>query len=185
MYPTLAEVLALPVVRAAAPRVRAGSAGLDVPVRWVHVSEQRNPAGTLTGGELLLSIGVSLADPAADLAAYVTSLRDAGAVGLVVELGQHVRLLPEELVQAARALDFPLVELARSVRFVEITEVVHARILDSQSTRMRFTQRVHDTFRVLAVEGGGSARVLAEAAALTGHPIVLEDLAHRALSFGR
>ena len=35
----------------------------------------------LTGGELLLSIGVSLADPAADLAAYVTSLRDAGAVG--------------------------------------------------------------------------------------------------------
>lgn len=183
MYPTLSEVLELPVVRAAAPRVRAGSGALDVPVRWVHVSEQRDPAGTLTGGELLLSIGVSLADPLTDLTAYVTSLRDAGAVGLVVELGQHVRALPAELVQAARALDFPLVELGRSVRFVEITEVVHARILDSQSTRMRFTQRVHDAFRVLAVEGGGSARVLAEAASLTGQPVVLEDLAHRALSF--
>ena len=183
MYPTLAEVLALPVVRAAAPRVRAGSEGLDVPVRWVHVSEQRDPAGTLTGGELLLSIGVSLADPATDLPGYVGSLRAAGAVGLVVELGQHVRSLPDELVQAARALDFPLVELGRSVRFGEITEVVHARILDSQSTRLRFTQRVHDTFRVLAVEGGGSARVLAEAASLTGQPVVLEDLGHRALSF--
>jgi purine catabolism regulator len=183
MYPTLADVLDLPVVRAAAPRVRAGSAGLDVPVRWVHVSEQRNPAGTLAGGELVLSIGVSLADPATDLRGYVTSLRDAGAVGLVVELGQHVRSLPDDLVQAARALDFPLVELARSVRFVEITEVVHASILDSQSTRLRFTQKVHDTFRVLAVEGGGSARVLAEAASLTSHPVVLEDLGHRALSF--
>ena len=171
------------MVRAAAPRVRAGSGGLDVPVRWVHVSEQRDPAGTLTGGELLLSIGVSLADPATDLTGYLTALRDAGAVGLVVELGQHVRSLPDELVQAARALDFPLVELARSVRFVEITEVVHARILDSQSTRMRFTQRVHDAFRVLAVEGGGAARVLAEAASLSGQPVVLEDLAHRALSF--
>ncbi len=155
MCRTVAEVLDLPVVRAAAPRVRAGSAGLDVPVRWVHVSEQRDPAGTLTGGELLLSIGVSLADPTTDLSGYLSSLRDAGAVGLVVELGQHVRSLPETLVQAARTLDFPLEELARSERFVEITEVVHARILDSQSTRMRFTQRVHDAFRVLAVEGAG------------------------------
>jgi purine catabolism regulator len=183
MYPTLGEVLDLPVVQAAAPRVRAGSARLDTPVRWVHVSEQRNPAGTLTGGELVLSIGVALADPALDLRGYVASLRDAGAVGLVVELGQHVRSLPDDLVQGARALDFPLVELGRSVRFVEITEVVHSRILDSQSTRLRFTQRVHDTFRALAVEGGGAARVLAEAASLTSHPVVLEDLAHRALSF--
>lgn len=183
MYPTLGEVLDLPVVRTAAPRVRAGSSGLDAPVRWVHVSEQRNPAGTLTGGELVLSIGVALADPALDLREYVTSLRDAGAVGLVVELGQHVRSLPDGLVQGARALDFPLVELARSVRFVEITEVVHARILDSQSTRLRFTQRVHDTFRTLSVEGGGAARVLTEAASLTGQPVVLENLAHRALSF--
>lgn len=183
MYPTVEEVLALPVLRAAAPRVRAGSGHLDVPVRWVHVSEQRDPAGTLTGGELVLSIGVMLADPATDLAGYVASLRDAGAVGLVVELGQHLRSLPGALVQAARALDFPLVELHRSVRYVEVTEVVHARILHSQFTRMRFTQQVHDAFRTLAVEGGGTARVLAEAAALTELPVVLEDLGHRALSF--
>ena len=75
MYPTLAEVLDLPVRKQAAPRMRAGSAGLDVPVRWVHVSEQRNPAGTLSGGELVLSIGVAAADPGTDVAA----LRDAGA----------------------------------------------------------------------------------------------------------
>lgn len=183
MYPTLAEVLDLPVMRAAAPRVRAGSAGLDVRVRWVHVSEQRNPAGTLPGGELVLSIGVPVADPSSDPAAYVTALRDAGAVGLVIELGQHLRSLPTALVQAARALGFPLIELTRTVRFVEITEVVHATILNSQYARMQFTQRVHDTFRTLTVESGEVGKVLTEAAALTGLPVVLEDLGHRALSF--
>ncbi|MDT0276727.1 PucR family transcriptional regulator [Blastococcus goldschmidtiae] len=183
MYPTLDEVLDLPVMRAALPRVRAGSARLGVPVRWVHVSEQRDPAGTLKGGELVLSTGVALADPATDLPGYVSAFREAGAVGLAVELGQHIGSLPDRFVQAARALDFPLVELTRSVRFVEITEVVHGQILDSQFTRMRFTQGVHDAFRSLAVEGGGVARVLAEAASLTGHPVVLEGLGHRALSF--
>jgi purine catabolism regulator len=183
MYPTLSEVLDLPVLRAAAPRVRAGSTELGVPVRWVHVSEQRNPAGTLMGGELILSIGVHLADPASDLPGYVTALRDAQAVGLVIELGQHLRSLPDPLVQAARRLGFPLVELRRSVRFVEVTEVVHATILNSQFARMRLTQRVHEIFRTLAVEGGGAARVLAEAASLTELPVVLEDLGRRALAF--
>jgi len=183
VYPTLAEVLDLPVLRAAAPRVRAGSAGLDVPVRWVHVSELRDPAGTLSGGELVLSIGVAVSDPTGDPAAYVAALRDAGAVGLVVELGQRVRSLPTALVQAARAAEFPLVELTRAVRYVEVTEIVHARILNSQYARMQFLQRVHDTFRTLAVESGEVSRVLSEAAALTGLPVVLEDLGHRALSF--
>jgi PucR family transcriptional regulator, purine catabolism regulatory protein len=183
VYPTLAEVLELPVLRAAAPRVRAGSAGLDVRVRWVHVSEQRDPAGTLSGGELVLSIGVAVSDPTGDPAAYVAALRDAGAVGLVVELGQHVRSLPTALVQAARAAEFPLVELTRAVRYVEVTEIVHARILNSQYARMQFLQRVHDTFRTLTVESGELSRVLTEAAALTGLPVVLEDLGHRALSF--
>ncbi|MBL8928073.1 MAG: PucR family transcriptional regulator [Pseudonocardia sp.] len=183
MYPTLAEVLDLPVLKAAAPRVRAGSAGLDARIRWVHVSEQRNPAGTLSGGELVLSIGVAVADPTTDAAAYVAALRDAGAVGLVVELGQHVRSLPSTLVQAARAAEFPLVELARAVRFVEVTEIVHAQIVNSQYARMQFIQRVHDTFRTLAVESGEVNRVLVEAATLIGLPVVLEDLRHRALSF--
>jgi PucR family transcriptional regulator, purine catabolism regulatory protein len=183
VYPTLGEVLDLPVLRAAAPRVRAGSAALDVRVRWVHVSEQRNPAGTLSGGELVLSIGVAVADPANDPAAYVAALRDAGAVGLVVELGQHVRSLPVALVQAARAVGFPLVELARAVRFVEVTEIVHSTIVNSQYARMEFLQRVHDTFRTLTVESGEVSRVLSEAAALVGLPVVLEDLGHRALSF--
>jgi purine catabolism regulator len=183
VFPTLAEVLDLPVLRAAVPRVRAGSAGLSTPVRWVHVSEQRDPAGTLSGGELLLSIGVAVADPSNDPVAYVTALREAGAVGLVVELGQHLRSLPAALVQACRAADFPLVELARTVRFVEVTEIVHARIVNSQYARMQFIQRVHETFRTLTVESGEVSKVVAQAAALAGLPVVLEDLGHRALAF--
>jgi purine catabolism regulator len=183
VYPTLAEVLELPVLQAAAPLVRAGASGLDAPVRWVHVSEQRDPAGTLTGGELVLSIGVAAADPRTSPAAYVAALQDAGAVGLVIELGQHLWALPTALVEAARAARFPLVELSRAVRFVEVTEVVHTQILNTQYARLQFTQRVSDTFRTLVVESGGVSRVLAEAAALTGMPVVLEDLGHRALSF--
>lgn len=183
MVLTVAEVLELPPVRAGRPVVRAGREVLDSSVRWVHVSEQRQPAGTLSGGELVLSIGAAVADPTLDHATYVAELRDAGAVGLVIELGQHLRALPGPLVQAARGLGFPLVELRNAVRFVEITEVVHARILNEQYARLEFTQRVTETFRTLMVDGAGVSTVVGEASALLGQPVVLEDLGHRALAF--
>ncbi|MDF5756278.1 PucR family transcriptional regulator [Spongiactinospora sp. TRM90649] len=183
MYPTVADVLATPSVQAGDPLVRAGEAALRQPVRWVHVSEIANVAGTLEGGELLLSTGIVAAAPGADLVAYVTGLRDAGASGLIVELGGHLPALPEPMVRTARRLGLPLVELRRTVRFVEITEAVHARILNVQHERLRFTQKVSEVFTTLTVEGARVEEILAQASALGGHPVVLEDLAHHAVAF--
>ena len=59
--------------------VRPHTAGetLDVAVRWVHISELEDPTPFLSGGELLLTTGMALADAdtqreyVARLAAYV------------------------------------------------------------------------------------------------------------------
>ncbi|NIZ90644.1 PucR family transcriptional regulator [Kineococcus rubinsiae] len=180
---TVADVLALPVLAAGGPRVRAGGTGLAAQVRWVHVSEQTEVAGTLGGGELLLSTGMGLLEPGFDAGRYLASLAGAGAVGLVVELGQHVRALPEALVHAAAAARFPLVELSKVVRFVAVTEQVHARILHEQYERLRFSELVHETFASMSVGGARVAEVLEQASALTGRVVVLEDLGHHAVAF--
>ena len=178
---TVADVLDLPVLAAGGPRVRVGGDGLAAPVRWVHVSEQTEVTGTLGGGELLLSTGMGLTDPRFDADRYLASLAEAGAVGLVVELGQHVAALPDHLVRAARTARFPLVELARAVRFVAVTEQVHARILHEQYERLQFSERVHSTFASLGVSRAEVGEVLTRAAGLLGRPLVLEDLSHHAV----
>ncbi|MFP5072003.1 PucR family transcriptional regulator [Pseudonocardia nantongensis] len=179
MYPSIADVLALPAVRAGAPAVRAGRPELDTEVRWVHVSELAEPAGTLPPGVLVLSVGLALSDPTTDPARYLGALRAAGAVGLLVELGQQLTALPADLVQAARSARFPLVEVRRTVRYAEIIETVLGRILNSQHDRASFAERAGGAFRTLALHGAGADRIVAEAAALLGRPVVLEDLAHR------
>jgi hypothetical protein len=128
---TLREVLDLDVVRRGSPLVVAGAARLDVPVRWVHAAEHTDIGRLLRGGELVLSTGIALPDPAAELAAYVDSLAKVGVAGLVVELGRrYATALPPALVAAAEARSLPLVELRREVAFIEITEAVHLRIID-------------------------------------------------------
>jgi hypothetical protein len=128
---TLRQVLDLDVVRRGDPHVVAGAGRLDVPVRWVHALELTDVGRLLRGGELVLSTGIALPESPSGLADYVASLAQVGVAGLAVELGRrYTGALPPALVTAAAARGVPLVELRREVAFIEITEAVHARIID-------------------------------------------------------
>ncbi len=128
---TLREVLDLEVVRRGSPHVVAGSGRLDVPVRWVHALEVADVGRLLRGGELVLSTGIALPESPSGLADYIASLAQVGVAGLAVELGRRYKdALPPALVTAAEARSVPLIELRREVAYIEITETVHARIID-------------------------------------------------------
>jgi sugar diacid utilization regulator len=129
---TLREVLDLDVVRRGQPQVVAAADRLDTPVRWVHVIELTDAGRLLRGGELVLSTGIALPDSGAGLEAYVAELARAGVCGLAIELGRrYAGALPAALVAAAQAHGVPLIAFRREVPFVEITEAVHARIIDA------------------------------------------------------
>jgi purine catabolism regulator len=183
VLPTVAEVLSLDPVRSGAPTVLAGAEGLDAPVRWVHVIELAQAAHLLRGGELVLSTGIALPDDAAGLQRYVAELAAVGVSALAVELGsRYARSLPPPLVSAATEHRLPLIMLARETQFIEITEAVHARIIDAQLTELRSAERMHQVFTELAVSGAGAEEVVAQTASLAGCPVILENLARQVLA---
>jgi purine catabolism regulator len=182
VQPTLAAVLSLDVVRRGRPEVLAGGDRLGVPVRWVHAMELADVTRLLHGGELVLSTGIALPDDPALLAAYVADLAAAGVSGLAVELGRRYDRLPDPLVQAAQAHAVPLIAFRREVPFVEITETVHAMIIDAQLAELRASERMHETFTELSVAGAPPEEIVRQAALLAGRPVILEDLSHRVLA---
>src|SRR5215470_1894708 len=183
MLPTVAEVLALDVMRRGEPRVVAGTDRLGTLVRWVHAIELADAARLLRGGELVLTTGIALPDEGELLDAYVAGLASVGVAGLAVELGRrYTGGLPAGFVAAAEAHRLPLIVLGREVPFVEITEAVHARIIDDQLDQLRASARLHEVFTDLAVAGAGPAEILRQAALLAGRPVILEDLSHRVLA---
>jgi len=183
MLPTVAEVLALDPVQAGAPRVLAGEDRLSAGVRWVHVIELAQAAHLLRGGELVLSTGIALPEDEAGLAKYVAELASVGVSALAVELGSRwTRRLPVALVSAAASHRLPLIVLERETQFIEITEAVHARIIDAQLAELRSAERLHQVFTELAVSGAAADEIVQQTAALAGCPVILEDLAHHVLA---
>lgn len=190
MPPTVRTILGLPVITAAAPEILAAGAadnsshaGLDTPVRWVHVSEVLDLSGLLSGGELVLTTGLELEKEPDVTPSFIRSLEAASAAGLIVELvGQRERSL-HALRAAAQASALPVIIVQRRVRFVEITEVVHRMIVAEQLERVERARDVHEAFTVLSLESAETEQVVAQAAAMIGGPVVLEDLSHLVLAY--
>ncbi|MCX5424307.1 PucR family transcriptional regulator ligand-binding domain-containing protein [Streptomyces sp. NBC_00078] len=179
--PTVADVLALPVLAAGQPRVVTGVTHLDRPVRWVHITELTDPASFLKGGELVLTTGMPLPDDPAGVRRYVDELADVPAAALVIELVRRYHRPPDALVHACHARGLPLIALAKDVNFLEVTQVVHSLILGNQAEAMRRTQRIHEAFTTLTLRGAGPEEVMRAAAEMSGHTVVLENLMHQAL----
>ncbi len=102
-----------------------------------------------------------------------------GAAAVAVELGTTWReQVPAPVVEACEAAEVPLVAFRRAVRFVEITEAVHAAVLNRQFELLSRGEEIHKRFTDLILQGRGVPEILAELAQAVGRPVVLEDAAH-------
>jgi PucR family transcriptional regulator, purine catabolism regulatory protein len=185
MQLTIRQILALPVLHAGSPEVIGGvgddGTALDRPVRWVHVSDLPDLSNLLEGGELVLTTGQALADPRSR-DRYLPRLAAAGAVAVIVELGVHINEIPDTVL-ATESLPLPLIVLHRTVRFVEVTEEVHRRIVAEQYAEVDYARRVHEAFTALSMRRATIDDIVAATADMLDTPVVLEDLNRQVLAF--
>jgi purine catabolism regulator len=157
--------------------VVAGADGLDQTVRWVHIAEIPDIASLIKGGELLLTTGMGIDRSAAAQRRYMTEIADAGAVGLVMELGRMFTSVPPAMVQVAQRRGFPLIALERETRYIEVTEAVHRAIVSNQYTLLHQAEEINRDFTDLMLGGAGIREIIARLADVLGNPVVLEDAA--------
>lgn len=175
---TVGEVVDLPVMQQGVPEVLSARRWHD-PIRWVHVGEVADLSALLQGGELVLTTGAALVN---EPQRYLRGLAGAGAVGAVVELGTAVATVPASVIDLAQDLDLALVALHRQIKFVDVTEAVHRRIVAAQYEEVEFDRRVHETFTELSMKRASATGIVDAAGRMLDEPVVLEDLAHQALA---
>ncbi|MEU5403059.1 PucR family transcriptional regulator [Streptomyces sp. NPDC005963] len=166
MPPTLASLVQHSALKLT---VRAGEERLDTPVRWAHVSELADPVPYLDGGELLLVTAMTLdaRDPDV-MRRYVRRLAAAGVVGLGFGIGVFYDDIPDALLDAARAEDFPLLAVPRRTPFLAISKAVSAAIAADQYRAVTAGFEVQRELTRAALAEGPSAVVARLAAHVNG-----------------
>ncbi|MGJ0204308.1 PucR family transcriptional regulator [Leucobacter sp. gxy201] len=177
------DVLSLPELSAGDPELVAGSAGLDRPVRWAHVVAGMSAFPLLDGGELLLATGAGWPTDAASLDALTEEFVGSGPAGLILELGQYFSAAPRQLVAACRAHAIPLIVLHRPVRFVQITQRVHQRVLEAQTEALAARAEVHAMLTELGLNRSPVDYVIERLSKTLDAPVVLEDSSGQVVSW--
>jgi purine catabolism regulator len=155
-------------------RVLAGEANLDAPVRWVHISELADPTPWLSGGELLLTTGLSSSTPA-DQRDYVAKLADHGLAGLGFGVGFGHEQVPAALIEAAAERDFPLVEIPYDTPFIAVTEKAFGRLVNEQYALLQRSIAVQERLQRIVLSERGLDAIAAALATLIGGTTVIFD----------
>ncbi|CAM5463458.1 PucR family transcriptional regulator [Streptomyces tanashiensis] len=143
----------------------------DVPLHWVHTSEMADPYPYLLGGELLMTAGVRLTDPAH----YVERVVEAGAAALAFGVTPVYDTVPAELVEACARHGLPLVEVPPRTPFTAVARALWRLMAEARLHELR---RVTEAQQSLAAAAARQAPVPAVLGALASR------LGGRAVLFG-
>ncbi len=155
-------------------RLLAGDRGVDLPVRWVHISELLDPTPWLSGGELLLTTGMQLEgdDEARE---FVNRLADHQLAGLGFGTGFRHEAVPAPLLEAAAERDFPVFEVPYEVPFIAITEAAFTRLVNEQYAVLRRALAALERLERIVLSQRGLDPLVGALATLLGAAVIVFD----------
>lgn len=151
-----------------------GQDAADVPVRWVHISEEPDPTPWLSGGELLLCTGMALRDAEAQRA-FVARLADHGLAGLGFGVGLAHQTLPGAVLAIARERDFPLFEVPYEMPFIAVTERAFTTLVNENYAVLRRSISAQERLQRIVLSERGLDAIAGALATLTGGAALVFD----------
>ncbi len=155
-------------------RLLAGDGSLDLPVRWVHISELLDPTPWLSGGEILLTTGMQLGTDE-EQREFVSRLAEHQLAGVGFGTGFAHEKVPAGLVEAATERDFPVFEVPYEVPFIAVTEAAFSQLVNEQYAVLRRALAAQERLERIVLSERGIDALAGTLATLIGASVLVFD----------
>lgn len=160
--------------------VLAGAGGLDRIVTRLNVMEVPDVIEWVKPHELLVTTGYPLAslagDPDGQAQAFVQLVRDLEeheTAALGIKVGRYLDKVPDEVIDMANRLDFPVLGLPASIAFDDLLQQVHDRLYEVHAGVLERIDALHEALARLVLEGGDLEQIAAEVARVLSVGVLL------------
>jgi len=153
-------------------RVIAGRGGLDSVIQWTHIVDFPDVAPWVRKGDLLITTGFVFKDNPDAYLELIPVLAEKGLAGMIVAEIVHI---PRSVIRLADELDFPIITVPWKVRFVELTQAIHERILSGQYALIDHSFHIHKVLTDLVLAGKGLDDLAGTLANLLERSVTIED----------
>ena len=153
----------------------AGKEGLDKHVRRVNVMEVPDVIDWVQQGEFLMTTGYPLRDNLHTFVELIRQLSAKGVVALGIKTKRFVENIPNEVIELADSLKFPLIELPPQTIFSEVIHEVMELVLSFEMFQLTVLQERLQSITGLLMDGGSIQEMLQELENLIKQPILFLD----------
>ncbi len=113
-----------------------GEGGIDRIIRWVYIGETMmnidDTIDWIIGYELLIITGSTLNGNIQKIVDLVPKLNAKGIAGIVINIGNYIPQIPQELIRLADEMQLPLFELPWKTRLVTVTHDIGSAIITNE-----------------------------------------------------
>jgi purine catabolism regulator len=177
---TVKDALALPEFDGV--QVMAGQAGLYKEIKWVHNVGVPDAPNWLNGGELVLTTYSNMPQTPEEQADYLQAMSQKGVVGLLVTVGLLIEHLPSAMYALADELNFPLMEVHYTKRYVDLARAANETITHKNMALVRRALEINQRLTGLVLEGGGIKQLAIELADMINQSVSIETPRFEALA---
>ncbi|MGO4548368.1 PucR family transcriptional regulator [Paenibacillus sp. 2TAB23] len=176
----LKELISLPIYANA--KVVAGHEGMTNSVQSVNIMDAPDIIHYLKPQELLLTTGYAMKDQPEALLSLVTNMAKVGCAGLAIKTKRFLQEVPEDVLQCAERLQFPIIELSLEQSLGDISNYSLSHILEKRTDELHYALTTHKQFSQMIMQGKSTEDVIEELSLLINSPVMLMN-SHGGLLF--
>lgn len=156
-------------------KIVAGVLGADRYIQYVDSMEVPDISPWLKKNELMITTGYSIKNNPKALITLVENLHKAGASGIVIKTARFLGEIPREVLQRADELQIPIIEAPNDVSIAELSNSIIKAIVNEQTDRLEFSEKIHEKFTELELSGGGFDEITEMLFRFLEMPIIITD----------
>lgn len=162
--------------------IAGGDNSLERVVRSINVLEVPDIADWKIKNELLLSQGFSLKHEK-DRGKILKIIVEKGAAGLCLKPKRYLEKVPDDMVELANKLEFPLIELPFELTFSEIIASVMNMINSKQTMILEQSAKTHKELMNIVLKGGDIEHICSKISDSINNTVVIEDKYGKPLAY--
>ncbi|GIQ70622.1 PucR family transcriptional regulator [Xylanibacillus composti] len=170
---TCGDVLLIPDFQEAV--VLAGKKGLHRAITRVNVMEVPDVIDWVRPGEFLITSGFPFRDRPDAIADMIPQLAAKGVSALGLKTKRFIDRIPQQALDAADQLDFPIFELPASTVFSDVVRDIMERVLVQEARELSLLQSRFQKLSQQLLSGKGIEEFLGELDRMLGNPVILLD----------
>lgn len=131
----------------------AGKNGIDRIIKTADVMDAPDVNEWLIGGELVITTAYVMKDNPMEITKLIKKLHEAEAAALCIKLKRFILELPQEALDVADELNFPIIRMPYHYLFSEIFNPLLSEVINDQAKRLSFSEKIHKSFTQLVISG--------------------------------